>query len=231
VMARVPWRLVAWLVAILVVVAAISGRARGEAVDVALVIALDVSGSVSEDHWQLQRDGVAEAVGSRQFAAAVSAGQIGRVAVAVVQWGSGAAVAIGWRVIQGPGEASVMAGEIRAMARLESGATCMANALVKSGLALMAWEDGATRRVIDLSGDGADNCNIDVSAARAALLAQGITINGLPIVTSTEPKVDDWYERNVIGGPGAFLIVAEGHGSFAEAFLKKLITETAEVIR
>lgn len=202
---------------------------RAQPVDVALVLGVDVSGSVSTENFNLQRDGVAEAVGSDDFAVAVRSGQIGRIALMVIQWGSEARVAINWRVIETQGQALAFAAEVRAMERTESGATCLSNALIKAGAALMAWEDNASRRVIDVSGDGADNCNIDVADARAAILAQGITINGLPIVTTAEPMIAEWYERKLIGGPGAFLIVAEGFKSFADAIRKKIATEVAEV--
>jgi hypothetical protein len=197
-------------------------------VDVALLLAVDVSGSVSEESWRLQRDGIAQAVASDEFARAVRMGSTGRIAIAVVQWGSDAKLAIGWRMIEGPVEAKAVAGEIRTMARTESGATCMGNALMKAVAELASWEDVATRRVVDISGDGADNCNLDLATARAAALEAGLTLNGLPIVTPTEPQIVEWYERKVIGGPGAFVVVADGHARFAEAFLKKLTLEIAD---
>jgi hypothetical protein len=92
---------------------------------------------------------------------------------------------------------------------------------------LKPWDDYATKRIVDVSGDGASNCGVDLPGMRTAALKEGITINGLPIVTAIEPKVADWYADNVIGGPGAFTVVADGNGGFAEAFLRKLTVEIA----
>lgn len=203
-------------------------QADDRPVDVALLLAVDVSGSVSDDNWHLQRDGIADAIGSPEFGHSISSGQIGRIAVLVLQWGSDAKVVIDWRVLTGRADARVLAAEIRELARTESGATCMGNMLVKAAAALAGWSDQATRRVIDVSGDGADNCNIELAPTRAAVLAQGITVNGLPIVTVTEPQIAEYYETKVIGGPGAFTVVAEGFESFARAMRFKLVIETAE---
>ncbi|HYF55332.1 MAG TPA: DUF1194 domain-containing protein [Salinarimonas sp.] len=218
------------IIAVVVLILVSAFGAKAQPVDVALLIGLDVSGSVSEENWTLQRDGVADAIGSPAFGAAITSGQIGRMAIAVMQWGSGAQVVVGWTVLDSRAGARAFAARVREMARLESGATCMGNALVKAGIELMAWDDQASRRVIDISGDGADNCSASVSDARAAVLAQNITINGLPIVTPTEPHIAEWYEGKLIGGPGAFVVIAEGFDSFANAFLRKLVWETAEVL-
>lgn len=196
-------------------------------VDVALVLALDVSGSVSEDGWKIQREGIASAVGSDQFAQAVRRGQIGRIAIAVVQWGTAPRMVIGWRVVETSSETQALAREMRTMRRAESGGTCMGTMLKMITAELQAWDDYATRRVVDVSGDGASNCGIDLPAMRAAALKEGITINGLPIVTPVEPKVAEWYANYVIGGPGAFTVIADGNQNFAEAFLRKLTVEIA----
>ena len=197
-------------------------------VDVALVLAIDVSGSITDANWRLQRDGIAAALESGDFAAALGAGQIGRTAIAVVQWGGTARVVIPFRILTRPLDALHLAADLRALGRRESGGTCMAGAIQSSVDELEPWTDYATRRVIDVSGDGASNCGTDVGPARAAALAEGITINGLPIVTPAEPLVDRWYEDNVIGGPGHFLIAAVGYRQFEEAMRRKLTTEIAE---
>ena len=196
-------------------------------VDVALVLALDVSGSISDDAWKTQREGIASAVGSDQFAQAVRRGQIGRVAIAVVQWGTAPRMVIGWRVVENPNEIQALAHDMRAMQRAESGGTCMGTMLKMITDELRPWDDYASRRIVDVSGDGASNCGLDLPGMRSAALKEGITINGLPIVTPIEPKVADWYGDNVIGGPGAFTVVADGNGGFAEAFLRKLTVEIA----
>lgn len=216
------------LIALLSATAAIADERKP--VDVALVLALDVSGSVSEDGWRIQRDGVASAIGSDQFAQAVRRGQIGRVAVAVVQWGTMPRLVIGWRVVETAGETRALAEEMRGMRRAEAGGTCMGTALKTITAELIAWEELATRRIIDISGDGASNCGLDLAVMRTATLQAGITINGLPIITPIEPKIAEWYEDNVIGGPGAFAVVADGNQRFAEAFLRKLTVEVAALV-
>ena len=196
-------------------------------VDVAIVLAIDVSGSISEENWKFQRDGIAEVIGSPAFAAAITSGQIGRVAIAVMQWGTMPRVALSWRVVQTAAEARDLAGAVAVLRRLESGGTCMGAAIKGATAELGVWEDLAVRRVIDVSGDGASNCGLEVAAPRLVAIELGITINGLPIVTASEPKVDQWYAENVIGGPGHFMVVAEGYRDFAEAFAKKMTTEIA----
>jgi hypothetical protein len=198
-------------------------------VDVALVLALDVSGSVSEDNWKTQREGVASAIGSDQFAQAVRRGQIGRIAIAVVQWGTSPRMTMNWRVVETASETQALAADMRKMQRTEAGGTCMGTMLKFVTAELVPWDDYATRRVVDVSGDGASNCGIDFAAMRTAALKEGITINGLPIVTPVEPKIADWYGDNVIGGPGAFTVVADGNQGFAEAFLRKLTVEIASL--
>ena len=204
-----------------------SAAGERQPVDVALILALDVSGSISDEAWKTQRDGIASAVGSDQFTQAVRRGQIGRVAIAVVQWGTSPRMAIGWRVIESAPEIQALARDMRSMQRSESGGTCMGTMLRMITAELRPWDDYAGRRIVDVSGDGASNCGVDLAAMRGEALKEGITINGLPIITPVEPKVADWYADNVIGGPGAFTVIADGNGGFAEAFLRKLTVEIA----
>ncbi len=216
------------LAACLALAARIARATEMKPVDLALVLAADVSGSIADQHWRLQRDGIADAIGSDAFAQSLAAGQIGRVAISFHQWGTTSRVAVGWRVLESAADARAFAEEIRAIPRLEAGGTHMGQAVKAAREALAAWVDHAARRVVDVSGDGASNGGIDLAPERALALAEGITLNGLPIVTETEPKVADWYAENLIGGPGAFLVVAESYAAFAEAFRKKLTIEVAE---
>lgn len=200
-----------------------------KAVDVALVLAPDVSGSVTEASWRLQRDGMAAAISTKKFHDVVRAGPIGRIAVSVVQWSGLAFVSMEWRVIETQADAEAVAAEISKMRRNGGGNTCMDSA-VKKAMELFRQIDGsASRQVIDISGDGEHNCqDRDFSRVRQEALSSDITINGLPIVTPIEPKIESWYEKNVIGGPGAFIVTARGFDNFKEAFLKKVTTEIAE---
>ncbi len=210
-------------------VVATPAEAGMKAVDVALVLAPDVSGSVSEASWKLQRDGMAAAIASKKFHDVVRAGPIGRIAVSVVQWSAMAIVAIDWRIIESQADAEAVAGEISSIRRMGNGNTCMDTALLKAMELFRQIDGNATRQVIDISGDGEHNCkHRDFSRVRQEALAADITINGLPIVTPIEPKIESWYEEHLIGGPGAFIVTAKGFDNFKEAFLKKVTTEIAE---
>ena len=196
-------------------------------VDTALVLAVDVSGSVNDERWDLQRNGIADVLESPDFGHTIRMGAIGRVAITIVQWGT-MAHSMPWRILENHQDAVVYAQEIRSMTRQESGGTCMGTALKKIDQQVIGqWLDYAGRVIVDVSGDGATNCGMEFITARQALLDQGITINGLPIITPIEPKIDQWYEENVIGGPGAFMVVADGYKEFAQAFKKKFIIEIA----
>lgn len=205
-------------------------HADGKPVDVALVLAPDVSGSVSEESWRLQRDGMSAAIASKQFHDVVSSGPIGRIAVSVVQWSGIAFVSMPWRIIESKADAQAVSVEIAKLARIGGGLTCIDTALNKAIELLALIEDRASRQVIDISGDGAHNCPEErLYRARQAALRIGATINGLPIVTPLEAEIEDWYARNLIGGPGAFTVAASGFDNFEEAFLKKVTSEIAEL--
>lgn len=213
--------------------ALVSAPARALPVDTALVFAVDVSASVDDASWRLQRDGLADAVESVRFMNAVTQGMIGRTAIAVMQWSSDSFVAIDWRVVASRADAHRLALEIRVMPRLQSAQTCVARAISAATSLLTPWTETATRRVIDISGDGKDGCGESGNANEGAIkwvrhVAMGldITINGLPIIND-EKDVAEWYAAHVIGGPGAFLEVAHSNDDFAAAMRRKLVQEIA----
>lgn len=208
------------------------GRARAdERVDVALVLAVDASGSISDDDRQLQREGYAEAIESREVVGAVLSGPTRRIAVVMFEWGgpSEQVIVIGWRIIDGPETAAETAAAIRGAPKNSLGMTSISTALRFAGQ-LLTSAPPAERRVIDVSGDGPENWTQAVEVERDRLVADGVTINGLPILGDSSAgfyKMDDYYAAHVIGGDGSFLIPAHGFDDFARAVRAKLMTEVA----
>ncbi len=197
--------------------------------DLALVLAVDVSGSVSDERFQLQREGIAKALDSDDFANVVSAGNYRTIEIAVVEWAEEQSVIVPWTVVRGREDLAQVALRLRSMPRTwvhtrtdPSGGIAAADALFNKAPLL------PERKVIDLSGDGEQNTGeVPTTEARDAAMARDVTINGLPITSGDEPHVDDWYRANVVGGPGHFMVVADGFDAFADAFRRKLTTEVA----
>lgn len=163
-------RLALCLALLLPVPALLSRPAQALPVDTALVFAVDVSASVDEPSWRLQRDGPADAVESVRFMNAVTQGMIGRTAIAVMQWSSDSFVAVDWRIVASRAHTRRLALEIRVMPRLQSAQTCVARAIAAATTLLTPWTENATKRVIDISGDGND----DFAAAMRRKLVQEI---------------------------------------------------------
>jgi Protein of unknown function (DUF1194) len=197
-------------------------------VDVALVLAIDVSGSVSQGRIMLQRQGYSDALCHPGFLEAVRSGPTGRVALTFVQWSEARRQeqSVEWRVIQDAATARQFAQAITDAERPMPGWTSISAAIDYSVRLIASSGLTAQRRVIDVSGDGSNNDGREVTAARDDAVAAGITVNGLPIV-EVEPGLDDYYRQNVIGGAGAFVVVARDIDAFAEAVLRKLLVEVA----
>jgi hypothetical protein len=196
-------------------------------VDLLLVLAVDVSGSVDRTRFELQRQGYAAAFRDPQVLGAIQSGPVQAIAVAMMQW-TGPALqvrAIDWSRLGDEVSAKAFADAIeRAPRALYGGGTSISGA-IDGGQALMFESPyDAARHVIDISGDGSNNRGRSVTLARDEAVNAGISINGLPIL-ALEPDLDRYYEDNVIGGPGAFVIAAKDYESFADAIRKKLITE------
>jgi hypothetical protein len=201
---------------------------KGATVDVALVLAIDVSGSVSDARITLQRQGYSDALCHPGFVEAVRSGPTGRVALAFVQWSEARRQeqSVEWRVIEDAASARRFAQAITGAVRPMPGWTSISAAIDYSVQVIADSGFNAERKVIDVSGDGSNNDGRAVTAARDDAIAAGITVNGLPIV-EVEPGLDEYYRRNVIGGPGAFVVVARDIDTFAEAVLRKLVVEVA----
>jgi hypothetical protein len=199
-------------------------------VDVALVLAIDASGSVSDDRFELQKHGFAAAFRNPKVLAAIRAGDHRAIAIFMLQWTGPPQqeVMVSWTYVSDEVSAGRVAAAIEAAPRhLMGGGTSISGAIDYSVKALATSPYSATRRVIDISGDGANNIGRPAEQARDEAVRQGIRINGLPILT-VEPDLDQYYRKNVIGGPGAFAIVARTYDQYADAILRKLVTEISQ---
>jgi len=212
-------------------VAALPGGARSAAAqaDVALVLAVDVSGSVNDARFRLQREGIAQALDSDDFAAVVSSGGHGAIEVAVIEWAEEQRVVVPWVVVRGRQDLAQIAARLRSAPRSwVHSRTDPSGGIAAAGALFPKAPLEPERQVIDVSGDGEQNAGeIPSAEARDAAVAHGITINGLPITSGDNPHVDEWYRANVVGGPGHFMVVADGFDAFADAFRRKLSIEVA----
>jgi hypothetical protein len=198
-------------------------------VDLQLVLAVDVSGSVSEERFKLQQQGYAQAFRSWRVLEAIQSGPARAIVVTVTQWTGPQqqAQVVPWTVITD--EASMVAFSEaieRTTRQLYGGGTSISGAIDHAMTLFPQSRAQGGRQVIDVSGDGANNRGRPAAEARDEAVAAGATINGLPIL-ALEPGLDQYYLTNVIGGPNAFMVVADSFETFAEAVLKKLITEIA----
>jgi hypothetical protein len=207
-------------------------------VDAELVLAVDVSYSMDPDEQALQREGYVAALTSAEFLGALRHGIHGAIAVTYFEWaGAGdQKIVVPWRLVEGPASAAAFADEIARAPYRRAYRTSISGAL---GFAAPLFGTGGhrgVRRVIDVSGDGANNQGKLIVPTREEVLAQGITINGLPIMlkrpnpaTLDIEDLDVYYEDCVIGGPGAFVIPIREREKFKEATRQKLILEVAGV--
>jgi hypothetical protein len=212
----------------------IGSRAQAQtAVDLHLLLAVDASGSVDYTRFELQRRGYVAAFRNPQVVDAMRGGETQSIAVAMFQWtGPGLQRKIvPWTQVKDQASANAVASIIETTPRqLYGGGTSISGAIDYS----MRWFNESPfkgeRRVIDVSGDGSNNGGRSVVRARDDAVAADVNINGLPIL-AWEPYLDQYYKENVIGGPGAFMIVAKDFDVFADAILRKMIQEIAMNVR
>jgi Protein of unknown function (DUF1194) len=198
-------------------------------VDLLLVLAVDASGSVDARRFELQRRGYAEAFANPRILQAIRSGALRAIAVTMFQWTGPALQAriFDWTVIADEASADGVAGAIATTPRkLFGGGTSISGAIDYALRLFPESPFAGERRVIDVSGDGANNIGRPAGAARDAAVAAGIVVNGLPIL-ALEPNLDGYYRDNVIGGPGAFVVAVDSFENFGDAILNKLITEIA----
>jgi len=202
-------------------------------VDLALVLAVDASGSVDMRRFELQKRGYAAAFRNPRVLNAIRSGLNQSIAATMFQWtGPRLQVhVVPWTLIKDEASANAFADAIEAAPRrLFGGGTSISGAIDYGRLLLLQNPFPPTRRVIDVSGDGSNNAGRPVTSARDDAARDGIGVNGLPIL-AIEPGLDGYYHDYVIGGPGAFMVPADSYDTFADAILKKLITEIADAER
>jgi hypothetical protein len=205
-------------------------------VDLELVLAVDVSGSMDVEERQLQRDGYVEAFLHPEVIAAISSGMLGRIAVSYVEWAGPKAqtLVMPWRLVDGAEAAEAVATELKQAKSPRIRGTSISAALAFSGALFEDNGYAGSRQVIDISGDGPNNMGPPVVPMREAVLARGIIINGLPVTLRPGGvyslplgMLDIYYEDCVIGGPGAFYISVQAPEQLAEAIRRKLVLEIA----
>jgi uncharacterized protein DUF1194 len=206
------------------------------AVDVELILAVDVSYSMDMDELAIQREGYAQAIVSKEFLQALKSLPNGKIAITYFEWAASSdqKIIIPWRVIDGPETADAVSNEIMRTPVRRASRTSISGAIY---FAMPLFDENpykGLRRVIDISGDGPNNNGAPVVGAREEALSKGIVINGLPIMVK-EPSYStmdidnlDWYyEDCVIGGPGSFVVSIKDRDKFKEAIRTKLLLEVA----
>src|SRR5438046_9977976 len=198
-----------------------------QAVDLALVLAVDASGSVDRVRFELPKQGYVAAFRHPRVIGAIQSGPTQAIAVIMMQWTGPAlqVTAVPCTKISDAASANAFADKVAAAPRaLFGGGTSISGAIDTSMALLFDNPYRAARRVIDISGDGSNNRGRSVNQARDEVIAKGVGINGLPIL-SLEPDLDRYYRDNVIGGPGAFMIVARDYETVCGAIMQQLIAE------
>ena len=212
-----------------------------EHVDLLLILAADVSRSVDSTKFQLQRDGYAAAISDPRVLDAIRSGRNSRIGLTFVEWsGVGAQrVVIDWTTISDAELAKGFGDRLLEAPRSFADRTSISGAIEFAMGQFARAPYDAPRRTIDISGDGTNNAGRDVVSVRDEALARGVTINGLVILSDT-PLVwnpdhtnppgglDNYYRNNVVGGPGAFVQVAQDFNSFGQAIVRKMIAEVAQ---
>jgi hypothetical protein len=235
----VPARVFALLLAALLAAApAAAQNGRLVPVDLELILAVDVSGSIDEQEAALQRKGYVDAFRHKDVIAAIRSGMLRRIAVTFFEWaGDGWQLPVtDWTVIETEADALAFADRLAAGVPGAGPWTSISSAI---DFAVPMFERNGvegTRRVIDISGDGPNNTGRLTPEARDEAVAKGIVINGLPIMNDRMnvsrppmPNLDLYYRNCVIGGPGSFIVVAENFHTFAKAIRRKLVLEIANL--
>jgi hypothetical protein len=209
------------------------GPARSQsptAVDMQLVLAVDTSGSVNQERFELQRRGYAQAFRNPKVLKAILGGAGRGMAVTMIQWTGPELQAdiVPWLLVDSEQVAAGLADRIEASERrLYGGGTSISGAIDYSVTLFPRSPFVSDRKVIDISGDGSNNRGRAVTEARDQAVAAGLRINGLPIL-ALEPNLAEYYKSSVIGGAGAFMIPAATYEDFAEAIVQKLILEISD---
>ena len=226
-------------------IAILPAMTHAQTVDVAIALAADVSRSIDDEEFQLQRQGYAAAVTDSRLGQAIQAGKHKAIALCFLEWaGPDQLTAVAkWMVIRDRESAAEFAKILLDAPRSSTGRTAIGAGIDFAVAQLEAGGIAAERRIIDVSGDGSNNSGRLVTEARDEAVANGITINGLAIINEktggvpgtllyvhTHPPggLPNYYRENVIGGPGAFVMQIVNFDTFAEAMTNKLLTEVSD---
>ena len=215
-----------------------------EAVDVALVLVTDVSRSIDDSEFDLEKNGYAMAFSDPKVLAAIAGGATGRIAVAYVEFAGPYEVrtVLDWTLVGDAAGARSFTDAMKAAPRSFYGRTSISAGIDAAMTLLNDGRIEATRRVIDVAGDGTNNAGRDVAAARDAAVAAGVTVNGLAIINEhpvsytyahVQPPggLTEWYRQNVAGGSGTFVVEVRSFDAFGEAMTRKLVNEIASLVR
>jgi hypothetical protein len=231
-------RLAAAAIGLLLALKLTGAKAADLPVDLVLALAIDVSGSIDPDEARLQREGYIEAFRNPRIVQAIKSGPFGRIAVAYYEWaGFGHhRVIVPWTLVDSEKSALALADALTRNPPQTARRTAIGDAIVFGTGFFENNGFQGRRKVIDISGDGANNWGTPVTEARAKALERGVTINGLPIMNDkpsgfvpAEPNLDLYYQSCVIGGPGAFIEVAHSFDDFGRAVLRKMVLEIADI--
>ena len=230
---RAGARLIALIAIVLLWPGALTARAAEE-VDLLLVLSSDVSRSIDAPKFKLQRDGYAAAIVNPRVIQAIRSGALGKIGISFVEWSAigQQRIVIDWTIIHDEASAKDFSAQVIEAPRAFADPTSISGGIDFAVAQLARSPYDAARRTIDISGDGNNNSGRVVTVARDEALAKGVTINGLVSYFSadhTNPPggLDNYYRSNVVGGPGAFVMVVENFNSFGQAILNKLIAEIA----
>lgn len=206
-------------------------------VDLELILAVDISGSVDEEEAELLRKGHIAALRDPKVIRAIRGGFLGKIAVTYKEWAGYGHIEtiVGWRIIKDKKSAEAFAAKLALAPYDTASRTAISDMIMASIPAFRDNGIAGSRRVLDLAGDGANNYGLPVIKARNRAVRQGIVINGIPILShhydgfkyTTAQYLDTYFQKCVIGGMGAFVVVANGFKDFARAIKRKMILEIA----
>jgi hypothetical protein len=225
--------------------AGLAAAQDGEAVDTALIVAVDVSNSVDDKRYRLQMEGIAQALEDPAVIEGIIGGAKGGILFSMVTWADRPKSTLPWTRITNAKEARATAARVRKLPRQDGEFTCMARMMRNVSDKIVPQVPAqATKIVLDVSGDGPDNCNAKepIDAVRDELVKWGVTVNGLPILERAQGQssppvesyipqqrrtssLEDWYRKNVKGGPGSFVLPANGYKDFGRAIRQKFVLE------
>lgn len=202
---------------------------QAQEVDLELVLLADASGSITQGEIEFQRQGYATAITHPDVISAIRGNLTGTIAVTYVEWAANQVVVVDWTVIDGADTAEAFAAALLEPPRMATGRNAIGDALLTGKDLIENNRITGLRRVIDFSSDSLGNFSgAGIAEARAAVLAAGITINGLPILDEgPDDPLADLYLTQLIGGPGSFVLPADGRDGFVAAVRRKLILEIA----